>query len=214
MVLYNSKILDVKRRPPMTTMPSVKLFKNLRSQENESLKKLDPEMMQDVIVGNIALDLEEVLKHDTKSTAGIPIIEMILENLKSIGVEYDDIQYIKSLAGLALHKLEHFSETDNFYYEDHFTMTYDLLGVDATTLKFLLDAFSGNPMKIFCTKTKNPKINLKTWASNIVFDDPVRMEWLTDLLDINKAELKRLAAAWIYSNNLMKQGQKSTFQLA
>ena len=66
-----------------------------------------------------------------------------------MGIEKNDIQYIKSLAGLTLHKLESFSEVDNYYFEDHFNLTFDLLGIDAITLKFLLDAISGNPMRIF-----------------------------------------------------------------
>ena len=40
------------------------------------------------------------------------------------------------------------------------------------------------------------------------------METLSDLLGIKKTELKKLAVAWIYSYNLMKQGDKSTFALA
>ena len=58
MVLYSFKVLDVHTRSPITKMPRVRLFRYLADAGSDDvIKKLDPEKMQDAIIGNIALDL-------------------------------------------------------------------------------------------------------------------------------------------------------------
>ena len=53
------------------------------------------------------------------------------------------------------------------------------------------------------------QIDIKTWDSNIEFEDPLRIDQLVELLETNKDDLSKLGAAWIHSQNLRNQGESA-----
>lgn len=82
-----------------------------------------------------------------------------------------------------------------------------LLDVDEEHLEFVLDVFSGNPYRIFKCLTSNPKVDLATIEITADFYQP-RLGMIADVLECKKKQVKKLAAIWIHSYDLVYRGEQ------
>ena len=122
MVLYKSKILDENNRSTFSVMPKVDFWK--QKPKNKG-KDLDPERLEDQILGNMMTDFNLILN------GKLGIIDEIMMNLVQINLARDKIKFIKAIGGQLTAFFENIPEEQNDNLELQIQLLAELVDINS-----------------------------------------------------------------------------------
>ena len=173
-------------------------------------KNFDKTILKEQISAASGYVIQKVLKGDQSFI--LKIMEEVMEFLE---FKAEKRNYFKSLCYIITSFVVDMPTKDNddiVEFQMSFKMTSMLLELDEDLLAFVLDILSGNPYRIFQCLSPNPRIDLKT--NDIVADFvPGRLGIISDIFKCNKKQVKKLAASWIHSYDLVSRGENSIKKL-